>query len=90
MLNTYKAVLKGNRLEWMEEGPELATEEEAVAVHVTILDQTMLKPRHSTQGQEMAAALERLATRNALANISDPVSWQRETRQDRGLPNRDV
>ncbi|MBF0229018.1 MAG: hypothetical protein HQK63_05420 [Desulfamplus sp.] len=33
-------------------------------------------------GQRAAAILKRMADRNALAGISDPVAWQKEMRQD--------
>ena len=91
MLNTYKAILKGDRLEWSGEAPELTPEDRPVAVHVTILDEEgVLVPKHLSQGQCMAAALEQLAATHALADIADPVAWERETRQDRTLPDRDV
>ena len=41
------------------------------------------------RGRRMADALEQLANRNAFSEITDPVAWQRETRQDRPLPTRD-
>jgi hypothetical protein len=89
MSNTYKAVLKGDRLEWSDEAPELITAGQPVPVNVTILDESMLKSSRTARGQQMAAALERLAAANALVDIADPATWQRETRQDRDLPSRD-
>jgi hypothetical protein len=41
------------------------------------------------QGQYAANILQRMADRNALAHISDPVKWQNEIRQDRSLPERE-
>lgn len=41
MLQTYKATLNGNRLEWNGEVPEEAKSSEAVSVIVTILDEEM-------------------------------------------------
>lgn len=41
------------------------------------------------QGQLMAAILQRMADRNALSHIADPVAWQKEMRQDRPLPGRE-
>lgn len=38
MLQTYKATLNGNRLEWNGEVPEEAKNKESVSVIVTILD----------------------------------------------------
>jgi len=40
-------------------------------------------------GQRMASALQRMADRNALADIADPIAWQREIREDRPLPGRE-
>lgn len=40
------------------------------------------------RGAAMEAALTMLAARNSLADIADPVAWQREQRQDRNLPDR--
>ena len=40
-------------------------------------------------GKRMAAILQRMADRNALADIDDPVKWQREIREDRPLPGRE-
>lgn len=39
MLQTYKATLNGNQLEWSGEIPEEAKKREAVSVIVTILDE---------------------------------------------------
>jgi hypothetical protein len=79
MLITYKAILRGNQLEWTESVPEHLGK--AVAVHVTILDEPVA-PKVS-QGRRMAAALEQLAAMNALAEITDPVAWEREMRSGR-------
>jgi hypothetical protein len=38
----------------------------------------------------MAAILERLARRRAFSDMTDPVGWQRDLRQDRPLPGRDA
>ena len=38
MLETYKAILKGNQLEWSGETPEAAQSKKNVSVFITILD----------------------------------------------------
>jgi hypothetical protein len=86
MLITYKAILRGNQLEWTESVPEHLERE--VAVHVTILDEPV-PPAKLEQGRRMAAALEQLAAMNALSEITDPVAWEREMRQDRVLVGRE-
>ncbi|MGH9434344.1 MAG: hypothetical protein ACRD3T_22695 [Terriglobia bacterium] len=85
MANTYKAVLRGNRLEWSEQVPERLTEDRPVSVQVTVLE----GEANTGQGHRMADALEKLARLNALADIPDPTAWEREQRQDRQLPGRD-
>jgi hypothetical protein len=85
-METYRAILKGNRLEWIETEPEHLEAEQAV--QVTILD-SPAEIDASTQGQRMARALEQLAATNALSEIKDPSEWQREIRKDRPLPGRE-
>lgn len=86
MSESYRAILKGDQLEWTDAVPsDLASEQ---PVKVTILE----VPDHAditTQGQRMAQALERLAAGNAFSEIEDPVEWQREIRKDRPLPGRE-
>jgi hypothetical protein len=90
MQNTYKAILTGDRLEWSGDAPEISRENSPVAVHVTILDDDIHVTDVLTQGERMAAALERLAAIPAGEEITDPVAWEREIREDRVLPGRDT
>ncbi len=90
MMNTYRAVLKGNHLEWRGDSPPEITTGHAVDVEVTVSP----GPRHgggstTDAGERMAAALEQLAASDAVTEIVDPVTWQREMRRDRRLPGRD-
>lgn len=41
------------------------------------------------RGRRLAEALRNLQAANPFKDIADPVSWQREIRQDRPLPGRD-
>jgi hypothetical protein len=86
MLRTFRAVLKGNWLEWQEEVNRWLQGDRSVQVLVTILDE---EPLAKTQGrgQEMAAVLEKLAQARAFSGI-EPLMWQREVRQERELPGR--
>jgi len=45
--------------------------------------------QQTNQGQKMAAILQRMADRKALSQITDPIAWQREIRQDRILAGRE-
>ena len=87
MVRTYKALLRDNRLEWLEEAPEAQTDH-PLSVQVTILEQGTATEEVS-RGQAMAALLEQLAARGTLSDMADPMNWQRELRQDRPLPGRE-
>lgn len=83
MLRTYKAVLRGNRVEWIDAPPAPTR---PTPVHITLLEESAEPSRAC--GQEMARALEALAERGGLSGIPDPVAWQRDVRQERTLPGR--
>lgn len=83
MLQTFKAVLQGNRLEWMDEVPKA---DRPVEVYVTLLEEDSNTDLES--GRAMAEVLEKLSAVNAFADV-EPMSWQRKERQDRSLPNRE-
>jgi hypothetical protein len=87
IIRTYRALLRGNRLEWLGEAPESETDH-PLSVQVTVLEEGTAA-EEATRGQAMAAALEQLAAHGALSDITDPVKWQRELRQDRPLPGRE-
>jgi hypothetical protein len=85
MLRTFKAVLKGDRLEWTDEIPE--TREQSFLVHVTLLEEDAVASV-SSRGQQMSEILSQLAAANTFSEVN-PITWQREVRQDRSLPDRD-
>ena len=86
MLRTYKAILHGDRVEWIEKPPERTY---PVQVHITLLDDVTLKASHG-RGQDMVDALTALSNSGAFSAITDPVSWQRGVRHERPLLERDV
>ena len=88
MLHTYKAILRGDRIEWSDTPPVDLSTDHPVSVHVTILDVPNQAPSMPSAGIEMAALLEKLAHSSAFAQISDATEWEREQRQDRHLPER--
>ncbi len=90
MLQTYKATLRGNRLEWNDAAPQAISEDHPVAVYVTILDEAPASPAQQASGQQMAAILTQLAQHPTLASVSDPLAWQREQRGERTLPGREA
>lgn len=86
MLNTYRAILRGQTIEWLNEKPENLSRNRPVNVHVTILEDN--ETPLPAQGQQMAAILEQLAQIQSSFAILDPLDWEREIRQDRELPGR--
>lgn len=83
MRQGYRAILKGDRLEWQDGSP--TTEDRAVAVWVTLVDD---EPQRAQRGRRMAAALGELAASNAFADLEDAAAWERQLREERELPNR--
>ena len=83
MLNTYRALLRGDRLEW--QGEMLETEEGTVTVRVTLEGEPFSEDAGGPQGERMAAALERLAGLDPFAAEDDPAQWEKEQRQERDL-----
>jgi hypothetical protein len=89
MLATYKAILKGDRLEWREEKPETLPPDRELAVIVTVLDEATSPGSSSGRGARMADALERLAKAGGVSGIDNPLEWERDSRRERPLPGRD-
>lgn len=84
MSESYRAILKGDQLEWTDVVPShLASEQ---PVEVTIIDEP---DQIADRRRRMAAALEKLAAVDAFSGISDPSEWQRDIRKDRPLPGRE-
>ncbi len=86
MQSIYKAILRGDRIEWEDDVPEQVRTQAALTVFVTIPDQPV--EADDKRGLRMAEALERIASNGGVGSITDPLQWQRERRQDRGLPGR--
>jgi len=89
MIETYKAHLQGNRLDWQESAPPDLTTTLSVLVTVLPSEDTTPGP-HVPSGRKLAEILRRLANENPVPSIPDPSAWQQETRQDRTLPGREV
>lgn len=90
MLPTYRAILRGDRLEWQGDRPEPTAIAPGMEVHVTLLGSPASPESEAERGRKMREALERLAARGTLAAlIPDPVAWQREIREDQPLLGRE-
>ena len=81
---TYKAVLHGKRVEWLDGKPESPHS-------LTVRVKTPIKRWKSEAARKaaMSDALDKLSKSGAFSGIEDPVAWQREIRKDRPLPGRD-
>jgi hypothetical protein len=79
---TYRAILQGSQIIWLDPPPNLP---DNVEVSVTV---TQPNSPSRSQGEAMAAALEKLAQRHIFKGI-DPVAWQQEIRQDKPLHGRE-
>ena len=84
MLNTYRAILDGNVIRWLDSSPIL---QHPVQVRVTLLDEAS-SSTNKVRAQIMKIALQNLARTNALGSMIDPVAWQKAERQERLLPGR--
>ena len=85
MKRAYKAILHGDRVEWLDGAPDSAR---PLQVYITVSE------RHTPEDSDLSGKttfelLQELANMGAFAEIEDPVAWQREIRKDRPLPGRD-
>ena len=85
MKRAYKAILRGDRIEWVNGAPD---EEGPLLVEITITKE--LDPREDEElSKPVSQLFQELADMGAFSEIEDPVAWQREIRKDRSLPGRD-
>ena len=87
MLRTLQATLEGDKLHWKEQ-PDPLPANRPVDVLVTILNGSG-EVSEEQQIRRRLSALQKLSGLNALSDITDPVKWQQETREDRNLPGRE-
>lgn len=82
----YKAIIRGNRLEWIGGPPALGP---AASVTITVDEDDAEGVDERTLGDgTIKQILEDLAEQGGI-DIADPVAWQRDIRRDRALPGRD-
>ncbi len=89
MLTTYKAKLKGERIEWVDEVPPLDPHHGADVLVTVLQGNGHTSLDRAERGKRMKAALDKLAAAGGVSSIPDPVAWQREIRKDRPLPGRE-
>ena len=90
MAETYKAILRGDRLEWSGDPPEQTDADQGVEVYVTIARECGIQSKPFSDGTAMSEALAKFAASGFGSPIPDPSAWQREQRQVRRLPDRDA
>ncbi len=86
MRRAYKAVLRGDRVEWLDAAPET---EGPLTVSIVVGQEDMTNSENK-EGQSIVELFQALADMGTFADIEDPVAWQREQRKDRPLPGRDI
>ena len=85
MKRAYKAILRGDQVEWLDGAPET---DDPLAVEISVIDGSVPDlPDESSK--PVSELFQILADMGAFAEIDDPVAWQREIRRDRPLPGRD-
>ena len=86
MKQVFKAILHGDRVEWLDDAPE---SDGPIQVYVSVME--VKRDDDLEPGQKSIVELfQALADSGAFADIEDPVAWQREQRKDRPLPGRDL
>jgi len=86
MLDTYKAVLKNNMLEWLDDFPFPEFQNREMEVLITVLyGKNIVSDSRKERGERMAGCLDKIAQTGGIKGISDPVEWQREIRKDRDV-----
>jgi len=78
-MRTYRAILRGNRVEWRGDEPN---PQQSLEVDITVLEQPHT-PEENQQKNERIASLQQLAEKGGISNMTDASEWQRKERQDR-------
>jgi len=84
MLEKYRAILHGDRIEWEGEAPK-TNKHRPQKIDVILVSKPKLK---KPNGKKMAEALAKIAAKGGVKSIKDPDKWLREVRKDRPLLRR--
>ena len=85
MKRAYKAILRADRVEWLNGAPD---EQGPLLVEITVTKE--LDPdEEAILSKPVSQLFQELADMGAFSEIEDPVAWQREIRKDRPLPGRE-
>jgi hypothetical protein len=88
MLKTLKAVINGDRIQWLEASEQCFPASHSVEALITPLQEQPASPSAEQRAERRLAALKNLVSINAFSAVGDPQSWQRDIREDRELPGR--
>ena len=86
MKRAYKAILHGDRVEWLDGAPDA---DGPVEVEITVETDPYGRAHSKHEIAPVSQYLQALAEMGTFADIEDPVAWQREIRKDRPLPGRE-
>ncbi|CAI8007970.1 hypothetical protein GBAR_LOCUS5513 [Geodia barretti] len=86
MKQVYKAILHGDRVEWVDDAPDA---DGPVEVEITVETNSYGRAHNEDDIPPVSQYLQALADMGTFAEIEDPVAWQREIRKDRPLPGRE-
>ncbi|MCX6152360.1 MAG: hypothetical protein NTX22_17675 [Ignavibacteriales bacterium] len=81
MQDGYNAIIKGNKLNWVDIPPKNITNKKSIAVRIIIDKDTA----ETERGKQMADALEQIAKLGGVKSIKNPVAWQKFLRKDRKI-----
>jgi hypothetical protein len=84
MQSTYRAILRNDRVEWIDPPPN---REQPTPVRITLMEEAA--KASSNQGAAMAEALEALVASGGVTSIPNASAWQKDIRRDRSLPARE-
>ncbi len=87
MLETYKAVLRGDKIEWETDAPKILEKKKSIAVYVIVIDEN--KVSDLPDGKKMAEALDKVASESGVSAIENASDWQRAQRVDRTFAGRE-
>ncbi len=88
MSQTYKAIIRGNQVEWLNGAPNL---DDDLRVDITIPEQKSSRAGISDEERRRSLldTLNKLVASGVAEKFGDPIEFQREARKDRPLPGRE-
>ncbi|RKZ53505.1 MAG: hypothetical protein DRR16_06285 [Candidatus Parabeggiatoa sp. nov. 3] len=85
MLQSYKAVLKGQQLEWIDDR-KVSANNQPFLVYVTLLKEEPIPQQLKLPGQPAIDRLEEIVDLNGAVSKIVPLKWQQEMPQERIEP----